>query len=202
MVRSRSILASNGNFAQASPRVALDATAVAFAIALLAIVTFALPGSAADAGSGPVASKLITTGPVLVKGQNAANPLPAWMLQPPPSHPLSKRAQAIKNGLLMPATPGAKAILAEPPLPESITGGRVPVREFECEHPPTARVDRAGARPSDVGAGDSDQERTGQPAGARGCPGIAGTAVADRRPESSKRGQHLRGYRRIRPGLR
>src|SRR5271166_3952077 len=136
MPRSRGILASNGNFAPEPLRAALDAAAVAFALALLAIVTFAPPASAADAGSGPLAGNLITTGPVLVKGKNAAKPLPAWMLAPPDDdYQLSKRAQAIKNGLAMPAQPGAKAIQVEPPLPEAITSGRVVVYDTGASKP-------------------------------------------------------------------
>jgi hypothetical protein len=109
---------------------------VAFALALLAIVTFAPPAAAADAGSGPAAGKLVTTAPVLVKGKNAAKPLPSWMLAPPDDdYQLSKRAEAIKNGLAMPLQPGANAIQVEPPLPEAITSGRVVVYDTGAEKP-------------------------------------------------------------------
>ena len=92
-------------------------------IALVAVAMVAMPGLAAGAGGGPVVQRGTANGPFFVDGQNAAEPLPSWLLQPPRPHPLSKRAQLIKNGLARPLNPGATEIYMEPPLPPEITGG-------------------------------------------------------------------------------
>lgn len=44
MVRFRSILASNGNFVRTPLRASRDVTAKAFVVAVLAILTLAMPG--------------------------------------------------------------------------------------------------------------------------------------------------------------
>ena len=96
---------------------------------------------------------------MLVKGQNAAKPLPAWMLAPPDDdYQLSKRAQAIENGLAMPAQPGAKAIPVEPPLPEAITSGRVVVYDTGASKPLPIGLDTPGSSLSAVESKPANQE--------------------------------------------
>ncbi len=95
----------------------------ALVVAAWAIAMVAVLCSVCCAQDAPAPQRVILNGPVFVTGKGAAKPLPAWMLELPPVHPLSQRAEKVKSGLARPVTPSATKVQVEPPLPPELTSG-------------------------------------------------------------------------------